>query len=120
MNFFEAIRSGFRNYINFSGRAVRSEYWYWTLFAVIVVGGFGVIDEWIYPGTQMSAFSYVDMIVFFGSILPSLAVQSRRLHDIDRSGWWIPLSLTIIGSFVLIYWYCQRGTLGPNRFGEAR
>jgi uncharacterized membrane protein YhaH (DUF805 family) len=50
MNFFEAVSSGFRNYVNFSGRAVRSEYWYWTLFVTIVVVVFGVIDQLLHPG----------------------------------------------------------------------
>ena len=50
MNFFEAVSSGFRNYVNFSGRAIRSEYWYWTLFVTIVVGVLGVIDGAFLPG----------------------------------------------------------------------
>jgi uncharacterized membrane protein YhaH (DUF805 family) len=117
MNVLEAISSGFRNYVNFSGRAIRSEYWYWTLFVIIVVGVFGVVDELLYPGVQMGAFSVVNMIVSLGLVLPGLAVSVRRLHDIDRTGWWLLLGFTVIGAFVLIYWACQRGTLGPNRFG---
>jgi uncharacterized membrane protein YhaH (DUF805 family) len=115
MNLFEAVSSGFRNYVNFSGRAVRSEYWYWTLFVTIVVVVFGVIDELLYPGAQMGAFSVVNMIISLAVILPGLAVSIRRLHDIDRTGWWLLLGLTIIGAFVLIYWACQRGTFGQNR-----
>ena len=117
MNFFEAVRSGFRNYVNFSGRAVRSEYWYWALFGMIVVVVFGVIDELLNPGTQMGAFSVANVIVMLALVLPGLAVSVRRLHDIDFTGWWVLLGFTIIGAFVLIYWACQRGTLGPNRFG---
>jgi len=117
MNFFEAVSSGFRNYVNFSGRAVRSEYWYWTLFVTIVVVVFGVIDELLYPGAEMGAFSIVNMLVSLALILPGIAVSVRRLHDIDRTGWWLLLGFTIIGAFVLIYWACQRGTLGQNRFG---
>src|SRR4051812_7527920 len=116
MNLVEAISSGFRNYVNFSGRAIRSEYWYWTLFETVVIVVFGVIDEWLYPGDQMGPFSYVDMIVVLGLILPSVAVAVRRLHDIDRTGWWLLLGLTVIGAFVLIYWACLPGTPGPNRF----
>ena len=108
MNFFEAISSGFRNYVNFSGRAIRPEYWYWILFEIIVVVVFGVIDEMLYPGARMGAFSVVNMIVVLGLLLPSLAVSVRRLHDIDRTGWWLLLSSTIIGGLVLIYWACQR------------
>ena len=63
MNFVEAVSSGFRNYVNFSGRAIRSEYWYWTLFATVVVAVLGVIDQLLYPGARMGAFSIVDMII---------------------------------------------------------
>ncbi len=117
MNFIEAVKSGFHNYVNFSGRAVRSEYWYWTLFATVVAVVFGLIDEWLYPGDQMGAFSVVDILVSLALILPGIAVSIRRLHDIDRTGWWLLLGLTIIGGFVLLYWACVRGTAGPNRFG---
>jgi len=117
MNLVEAVSSGFRNYVNFSGRAVRSEYWYWTLCVTIVVVVLGVIDERLYPGTQMGAFSYLNMIVTLALIVPGLAMSVRRLHDIDRTGWWLLLGFTVIGAFVLIYWACLRGTLGPNRFG---
>ena len=117
MNFFEAISSGFHNYVNFSGRAIRSEYWYWNLFATVVVVVFGVIDEMLYPGAQMGAFSVVNMLVVLGLVLPSLAMSVRRLHDIDRTGWWLLLNLTAIGSLVTLYWAFLRGTPGPNRFG---
>ena len=81
MSFIEAVRSGFRNYLNFRGRSTQPELWYWLLFAVVVVGAFGVTDEWLYPGTQMAFFSYVDMIVFFAAVPPTLAVIVRRLND---------------------------------------
>jgi uncharacterized membrane protein YhaH (DUF805 family) len=117
MNFFEAISSGFRNYVNFSGRAVRSEYWYWTLFVTIVMVVLGVIDQSLNPGAGIGAFSIVNTIVSLALILPGIAVSVRRLHDIDRTGWWLLLSFTVIGVLVLIYWACLRGTLGQNRFG---
>ena len=117
MNFIEAVTSGFRNCVNFSGRAIRSEFWYWNLFATVVVVVFGVIDERLYPGEQMGAFSVVTGVVSLAFILPSLAVMVRRLHDIDRTGWWVLLEFTVLGVFVLLYWACQRGTPGQNRFG---
>jgi uncharacterized membrane protein YhaH (DUF805 family) len=118
MNFFEAISSGFRNYVNFSGRAVRSEFWYWTLFTFVLVGVLGIIDQMLNPGVRMGAFSVLNGLVGLALILPSLAVSIRRLHDIDRTGWWVLLGfLPVIGTLVLIYWACQRGTPGANRFG---
>jgi len=118
MNFGEAISSCFRNYANFSGRAVRSEYWYWYLFVAIVLIVFGAIDEWLHPGPlNIGPFSYVNIAVVLALILPSLAVSVRRLHDIDRTGWWVLIGATVIGTLVLIYWACRPGTSGSNRFG---
>jgi uncharacterized membrane protein YhaH (DUF805 family) len=118
MSFVEAISSGFRNYASFSGRSVRSEYWYWCLFAAIVLFVFGTIDRSLYPGSlAMGPFSYINMAVGLALLLPSLAVSVRRLHDIDRTGWWVLIGPTVIGTLVLIYWACLPGTSGSNRFG---
>jgi uncharacterized membrane protein YhaH (DUF805 family) len=118
MTFVEAINSCFRNYANFSARAIRSEYWYWWLFVAIVLIAFGLIDEMLYPGPlQMGFFSFVTAVVVLALILPSLAVSVRRLHDIDRTGWWVLIGATAIGTLILIYWACLPGTPGPNRFG---
>ncbi len=115
MNFWQAIASGFRNYVTFSGRAVRSEYWYWVLFTVLATLAAGILDAAVFPNSSPVSplTSVFDVITF----LPSLAVGIRRLHDIDRTGWWVLIVLTIIGIFVLIYWACKRGTPGPNRYG---
>jgi uncharacterized membrane protein YhaH (DUF805 family) len=52
------------------------------------------------------------------TILPGIAVAARRLHDVDRSGWWLLLNfIPLIGWIVLLVWFCTRGTEGPNRFG---
>ena len=84
MSFVEAISSCFRNYANFTGRAVRSEFWYWYIFVVIVLIVFGAINGSLYPGPlAMGPFSYVTMAIVLALILPSLAVSVRRLHDID-------------------------------------
>ena len=111
MNFTEAITSGFTKYVQFGGRASRSEYWYWTLFAVIVTVVASSIDIALQTGI-------IGNVVGFAMLVPGLAVSSRRLHDIDRTFWWVLLAFTIIGTFLLIYWACLRGTVGPNRFGE--
>jgi uncharacterized membrane protein YhaH (DUF805 family) len=114
MNFGQAIASGFANYVNFSGRAIRSEYWYWVLFTVIGAIVTLILDDAVFGYESVAPLNSVFNVVTF---LPSLAVLVRRLHDIDRTGWWVLIALTIIGLFVLIYWACQRGTPGPNRFG---
>ncbi|MGB7102227.1 MAG: DUF805 domain-containing protein, partial [Xanthobacteraceae bacterium] len=110
-NFGQAISSGFSNYVKFSGRAIRSEYWYWALFTIVGSIVAGIIDV-------VLGITVIDPLFGLATILPSIAVAIRRLHDLDRTGWWIFISLIpIIGWIILIIWYCTRGTIGPNRFG---
>jgi len=115
MSFVEAIQSGFSNYVNFSGRAVRSEYWYWVLFVVLLSIVTNIIDA-VISGT--SGFAILSTIVSLALFLPGLAVGIRRLHDLDKSGWWtLLIFIPLVGAIILIVWACTRGTLGPNRFG---
>ena len=114
MNFVQSISSGFSNYVNFSDRAIRSEYWYWVLFIVVCEIVTSIIDYAIGINLTTGIFGLV-------TLLPSLAVAIRRLHDIDRSGWWILLALIpLVGAIVLIIWYCTKGTAGQNRFGPDK
>lgn len=111
MGFSQAITSGFSNYVTFSGRASRSEYWYWVLFVILAEIVTSIIDYVI--GIEVTT-------TLFGLavILPGLAVTFRRLHDLDRSAWWFLIAfIPIIGWIILIIWYCARGTVGQNRFG---
>ncbi len=117
MNFKQAIVSGFQNYVNFQGRALRSEYWYWVLFAVLVGLVSKVLDAVLFGGGPNGPLNLIASLALF---LPGLAVSVRRLHDVNRSGWWILIAFTIIGIIPLIYWDCIAGTPGPNRFGPPR
>jgi len=110
MNFMEAVRSGFNNYVGFSGRAARSEYWYWTLFVVVASFVAGIIDGLVGLG-------FIGAIVSLALLLPGIAVSARRLHDLDRTAWWLLIALTGIGLIVLLVFDCIKGTAGPNRFG---
>jgi uncharacterized membrane protein YhaH (DUF805 family) len=112
MGFGQAISAGFSNYVNFSDRACRSEYWFWVLFVFIAdIVALG-IDAAI--GKQI-----VSSLFGLAVLLPGLAVTVRRLHDLDRTGWWIFLGLIpLVGAIILIIWFCSRGTEGPNRFGQ--
>ncbi len=117
MTFTEAIKDGFHNYVNFKGRAPRSAYWWWFLFAIIVniiaVG----LDLVISGGSQ--SFILFQVISILALLLPGIAVSIRRLHDTDRSGWWLLIALVpLIGAIVLIVFYVTKGTDGPNQFGD--
>jgi uncharacterized membrane protein YhaH (DUF805 family) len=112
MDFVNAITSGFRHYVTFSGRASRSEFWYWTLFAVLVTSAAQIADNALFDDPGLFG-----PLVSLALFLPGLAVGIRRLHDIDRTGWWWLIALTIIGLILLIIWACVKGTSGPNRYG---
>ena len=116
MDFWQAIKSGFSNYVTFRGRAIRSEYWYWFLFSLLGCIATEMLDAAIFS-TDVPSASPLNGIFNLLLFLPSFAICIRRLHDIDRSGWWFLIAFTIIGLFVLFYWACKRGTSGPNRFG---
>jgi uncharacterized membrane protein YhaH (DUF805 family) len=111
MGFGDAIKSGFSNYVNFSDRACRSEYWYWVLFVFIGYIVTSIIDRVIgYPVTYF--------LFSLAIVIPGIAIGIRRLHDLDRSGWWLLLGLIpLVGAIILIVWFCGQGTQGPNRFG---
>ena len=111
MTFGQAISSGFSNYVNFSDRACRSEFWFWRLFYYLALAAVFVIQGALGIHALAALFEV-------GMLLPILAMSVRRLHDLDRSGWWILLSLIpVIGWIILLIWYCTKGTDGPNRFG---
>jgi uncharacterized membrane protein YhaH (DUF805 family) len=116
MGFFEAVTSAFSNYFNFSGRARRSEYWYFALFLFVV----GIIAALIdFSISRTLDIGPVNSIFTLATIIPSLSVSVRRLHDIGRTGWFLLLALIpLIGIIVLIYWACQPGTAGPNPYGN--
>ncbi|EGT4256091.1 DUF805 domain-containing protein [Citrobacter amalonaticus] len=102
-----------KNYTGFSGRARRKEYWMFVLINMIICAVLNVIQSVIGMETP-----YISIIYSLGVLLPSIAVAIRRLHDTDRSGWWVLLSLIpIIGTIVIIIFLCQNGTAGANRFG---
>jgi uncharacterized membrane protein YhaH (DUF805 family) len=143
MGFGDAIRTCFSKYATFSGRASRSEYWFFMLFSVIAPFAGSLIDN--AAGADIVA-SLIELVLF----LPGLAVFVRRLHDIDRTGWWVLLPLVpvigglmmlglyaagvaggswfwplihwivlcgMVSGIVLLVWSCKRGTPDPNRYG---
>lgn len=107
MTFTESIQTCFRKFATFEGRATRPELWWFVLFTCLGSMVAGMLSD-----VLRGLFSLV-------VLLPSIAVGARRLHDIDRSGWWQLISLIpVIGWIVMIYWCVQPGC-EPNRFGPA-
>ena len=117
MEFGDAIRTGFRKYATFSGRASRSEFWYFQLFLLVVSVAVDILDRTIFPRGDVFS-GPLSSIVTVITLIPSLAVGSRRLHDTERTGWLQLLILTIVGLIPLIVWWATRGTRGENRYGS--
>lgn len=106
-----------KNYVGFSGRARRKEYWMFVLVSFVLAGVLSIIDK-ILGLERASGEGILTTIYGLLVLLPSWAVQFRRLHDTDRSAWWMLLLLIpIIGWLVILVFNCQNGTQGDNRFG---
>ena len=112
MSFGQAIGAGFRGYVAFSGRASRSEFWWWVLFTFI----FSIVSSGL--DAILGSTPVIYLLYYLAMLLPSRAVAVRRLHDTDRSGWWILIGLIpFIGGIILLIWFVGEGTRGQNRFG---
>ena len=107
-----------KNYATFSGRARRKEYWMFFLFNVLISLGLGVLD--VVAGTYSVEYEtgFFSGLYSLLVLIPGMAVGVRRLHDTNRSGWWILISLIpIIGVLVLFVFTCLDSQPGTNRFG---
>ncbi len=107
-----------KNYVGFSGRARRKEYWMFVLFNVIFAIVAMVLDNVLGLASKELGYGPIYGLYALAMILPSLAVAARRLHDIGKSGWWQLIALIpIIGVIVLIVWYVREGDHGDNAYG---
>lgn len=106
MNFMQAIQSCLSQYATFSGRATRPEFWWFFLFQILALMVAGMLGD--------VAYSILALLL----LLPALAVGTRRLHDVGRSGWWQLLTVTGIGYLVLLYWFVQPSQAEANDYGE--
>jgi uncharacterized membrane protein YhaH (DUF805 family) len=112
--FIEALKK----YAVFSGRSRRKEYWYFVLFVTIISIVLNIIDVLIGTYTRSSGVGLLSSIFGLAVLIPSIAVTVRRLHDIDRTGWWVLISLVpLVGWIVLLVFNVQDGTPGSNRYG---
>lgn len=114
--FGDAVRALWGNYANFEGRSNRPEFWYAILFMFLVGLAAGLVD--LAAVGENAVFQPASTLVTLAFLIPSISVAVRRLHDTDRTGWlYLLILLPLIGAIVLIVFWCQRGTPGPNRFG---
>ena len=109
-----------KKYAVFDGRARRKEFCMFTLFSVIISIILGILDQILsldFGGSNMSGGGWLQAIYGLAVLLPTIGVGVRRLHDTNRSGWWMLLYFTCIGIIVLIVFWAMEGTIGDNRFG---
>ena len=107
MNFFLRV---YKNYGNFKGRDTRQQYWIFVLLYTLAYCALILLD--------ISIGTYFSMIYYVVGILPLTSLGTRRLHDIDKTGWWQLIMFIPLGVFVLMVLYSMKGTKGDNRFGE--
>lgn len=114
--FQEAVVSALQlNYCNFNGRASRSQYWYFVLFNVII----GILCT-ILTAIIGNAGTIITYIIDLALLLPGLGLAVRRLHDINKSGWFLLLSLIpLVGAIILIIWFCKDSEMQPNQYGPV-
>jgi len=106
-----------RRYAEFTGRSRRQEYWMFFLFVLLVTIGLSII-EGIF-GLRIGEAGILSGLFSLAILIPAIAVGIRRLHDIDRSGWWLLIGLIpFVGAIVMIVFMATRGTTGDNRFGS--
>lgn len=122
MTFIEAGKNLFCKRLTMKGRASRSEFW-WTMLWISLIGLiFTFIAILCYAVFSLEVASNIDIMLGYAiqgfSTVYSIAYGARRLHDINKSAWWLLLYITIIGVIVLIVFYVLKGTEGKNRFGE--
>ena len=103
MQFGEAIKNGFQNYANFRGVASRSEFWYWTLFTVLVSLGTSIVDSAIGLALGGQTFTLVNTLGSLALLLPGLAVAVRRFHDAGFSAWWY--SIPQVATLIVLIWF---------------
>ncbi|WP_286828716.1 MULTISPECIES: DUF805 domain-containing protein [Kordiimonas] len=115
MGFGSAVATAFKKYATFSGRASRSEYWWFFLFYILAFMAASFIDVAM-GNVESGIMGWIVLLILF---LPTIAISVRRLHDINMSGWWYLVFLVpIVGIFFMVFWFTKKGDEGDNRFGS--
>jgi uncharacterized membrane protein YhaH (DUF805 family) len=117
MKFFEAVAKCYRKYFIFKGRASRSEYWW--CFAAAFLFAWPLLLAETEEGTWFTILSFIYFILTLSIVLPLLAAWTRRMHDVDRSGWsWLYIFIPVVGFILLMRWTTKEGTAGTNKYGD--
>ena len=130
MTFLDAIKNAFIKCFDFKSRSSRSEFWYFYLFTTLL-GFIGIQIDRLFNleilGLQLTQnvnevaiIGPTYIFLYFLFFVPSLSLYIRRLHDINRSGWWLLIILVpFVGIVTLIFFWCLKGNQNKNRYGDA-
>ena len=114
MNTFNFYKDAFKNYVNFEGRASKSQYWYFGMWNPIVSIVISIVLNIILHGNAVYVSWVYDLIIF----LPAISISVRRLHDIGKSGWWnLIIFIPLIGVIVLVVFALMSSEPGTNKYG---
>lgn len=122
VRFTDAIRLGFQHYFDFSGRSTRAEYWWWLLFALLADVILSVVDIMIGTYNVQSNGGLLSGLFGLVILIPGLALGARRLHDINKTGWWQLMWLIVflvIPLIILLWWAAKPSNVGTNKYGPA-
>ncbi|MEO9460278.1 MAG: DUF805 domain-containing protein [Lentilitoribacter sp.] len=109
MDFGQAISTCFKKFADINGRAQRSEYWWFFLFNLIVN----------IAATALFGDGLISVLITLALIVPAISVGVRRLHDTNRTGWWmLAFIIPLLGLVLALFWLTKRGTVGPNQYGD--
>ena len=115
MNLIKSIKTCFSKYKTFSGRASRSEFW-WFLFFGLIINSFATAIDILIFNFSFSEYGVTFVIFNIIYLLPQLSVAVRRLHDINKSGKWYLIILTGIGTIFLFYWFTRKSINENNKY----
>ncbi len=122
VGFGEAFPLFLKNYAAFNGRSSRGAYWWSSLVYILISVVIVIVDLMLFSSVTASLQGNGPVSILFGlaTLVPSLAIGVRRLHDVGKSGWWLLITLTIVGILLLLYWYVQPGQRAENKFGPDK
>ncbi len=117
MNYF---LDALKNYVNFTGRATRQQYWMYILFYIVFYFIAVTLDINLGQFDKEKMNGFISTVYTFGLLLPTVAILARRLHDIGRSSWWILLILIpVVGSLVILTFTLMDSQKGENEYGVS-
>ena len=119
VGYIDAIRIGFQKYRDFLGRSTKPEYWKWFLFVLIGVLILSIVDIRMHTYNFQAGGGLISGLFRAVTLIPSLSLGARRLHDINRTGWWqLLLFVPVVGWIVLLILAAKDGDVGKNRYGQ--